>query len=341
MYLLLVLISTAVAAPTIPIANSCTCNGYTKEGGLGACKDTYKEKPYCYVDPGVCSDEVESSTGGKWWSYGACEVSASTPQAGGREETIVFPGVEGRCRCNGRLNARGQGECRDTFQDKPFCYVEPGRCGDQVASTSSGWWSHQACTLATTPSTLATPSPTSPPSKVGEQPEKVTVFMVERSRKESLTAATYCPDQCTPQGCTSSQCSPPTCSVEGVDHQAGDSWTVQGTSSILPRTKVEARAPGATVEEGCGQVCTCRAEFVSENPLRVGGVVECRAAPCDPPTTCSHRGRTYPVGAFQDGCNSCSCAEFGEVTCTEKACTGGGAIPGVIPRRKPSKINFQ
>ena len=341
MYLLLVLISTAVAAPTIRIANSCTCNGDTKDGGLGACKDIYKEKPYCYVDPGVCPDEVESSAAGKWWSYRACRVPANKPLAGGTEETILFPGAEARCRCNGHTNDRGQGECRDTFQDKAFCYVEPGSCVDQVKSTSSGWWSHQACTPGTTSSTPVF-GPTSFPGKVGEQPpEKVTVFVVETSKKESLTAATYCPDQCTPQGCFSSQCSAPTCSVEGVEHLAGDSWTVHGNSGIVPRTKVDARAPGTPVKEPCGQVCTCRAEFVSENPLRVGGVVECRAAACEAPTTCSHRGRSYPVGAFLDGCNSCTCDEFGGVTCTEKACPGEGVIPGVVPRSNPSKINFE
>ena len=235
---------------------------------------------------------MESTLAGRWWSYTACRVPPTTPQAGGAEETILVPGLDLDLDLDlGLVRDLGQGLVRTLVQG-----LGP--------------------VLVPTPSTPI----------------------------ESPTAVTYCPDQCTPQGCTSSQCSPPTCSMEGMDHQAGDSWTVQGTSGILPRTKVEARAPGATVEEveeGCGQVCTCRAEFVSENPLRVGGVVECRAAPCDPPTTCSHRGRSYPVGAFQDGCNSCSCAEFGEVTCTEKACTGGGAIPGVSPRGKPSKINFQ
>jgi len=49
------------------------------------------------------------------------------------------------CNCNGRLIS-GQGECRSEYQGRAFCYVDPGRCSDQVASSTEGqWWSHNAC----------------------------------------------------------------------------------------------------------------------------------------------------------------------------------------------------
>jgi len=49
------------------------------------------------------------------------------------------------CSCNGRLNS-GKGECRSEYQGRAFCYVDPGRCSDQVASSTQGqWWSHNAC----------------------------------------------------------------------------------------------------------------------------------------------------------------------------------------------------
>merc|ERR1719167_1934214 len=50
------------------------------------------------------------------------------------------------CNCNGHLNSKGQGECRSKYQGRAFCYVDPGRCSDEVASSTEGqWWSHTAC----------------------------------------------------------------------------------------------------------------------------------------------------------------------------------------------------
>jgi len=50
------------------------------------------------------------------------------------------------CTCNGRLNSKGEGECRSEYQGRAFCYVDPGRCSDQLASSIEGqWWSHNAC----------------------------------------------------------------------------------------------------------------------------------------------------------------------------------------------------
>lgn len=38
-------------------------------------------------------------------------------------------------------------------------------------------------------------------------------------------------------------------------------------------------------------------------------------------TTCDHNGKSYKVGQrFKDKCNSCVCAESGEVACTQVAC---------------------
>ena len=54
----------------------------------------------------------------------------------------------GVCSCNGYLNPGypGHRECRSKYQGKAFCYVDPGRCPDQVASVIEGrWWSHKAC----------------------------------------------------------------------------------------------------------------------------------------------------------------------------------------------------
>ena len=183
------------------------------------------------MDRGVCFDEVESTLGGRWWSYTACRVPPTTPQAGGAEETIHVPGLD-LDLVLGLVRDLGQGLVRTLVQG-----LGP--------------------VLVPTPSTPI----------------------------ESPTAVTYCPDQCTPQGCTSSTsstsslCLPPTCSMEGVEHQVGHSWTVHTNPGIGPRSRMEA---GGEAEEVCGQVCTCRAEFVSEDPRRVGGVVECTGAPCEP-----------------------------------------------------------
>lgn len=43
------------------------------------------------------------------------------------------------------------------------------------------------------------------------------------------------------------------------------------------------------------------------------------------PLTCEYQGQTYQLGEgfpSTDGCNNCSCADNGQVTCTEMACTG-------------------
>jgi len=63
------------------------------------------------------------------------------------------------CSCNGKLDSKGHGECRSDFEARAFCYVDPGTCSDQAASSAEGqwwtsggeavwehhWWSYQAC----------------------------------------------------------------------------------------------------------------------------------------------------------------------------------------------------
>ena len=72
---------------------------------------------------------------------------------------IQFPTNNLGCTCNGQLNSKGHGECRSEYEGRAFCYVDPGKCSDQAASSTEGrwwtrggeslwefhWWSYQAC----------------------------------------------------------------------------------------------------------------------------------------------------------------------------------------------------
>ena len=53
----------------------CICNGHMRKGDDGGlCSSTFKSKPYCYVNPGVCSDGTPSTTEiNNEWSYLACD----------------------------------------------------------------------------------------------------------------------------------------------------------------------------------------------------------------------------------------------------------------------------
>ena len=76
--------------------------------------------------------------------------------------------------------------------------------------------------------------------------------------------------------------------------------------------------------------CECKAIFVSTDPVKVEGAVDCQEVNCT--TGCSHVGKQYQVGRFNDGCNDCICDEFGGVTCTTvKPTESSGISPRIIP----------
>ena len=294
----------------------CRCNGQVNSKGEGECESKYRGRPFCYTNPGVCSDEVQSTRSGGWWSYKACDskLAGTTEKPNSQvlfpEPTIVEPR---RCKCNGQLNSRGEGECKSSYRGRAFCYVKQGLCQDEVASTADGWWSYQACQQDknTLRPSIEFPS--------AEQPQEQDVedIFVEENPRAPLTAATYCPDQCSvlPDGstvCLSSQCAMPTCQYKGREYVAGDQFW-------------------ADESDVCSNKCECKAIFVSTDPLKVGGAVDCQVVSC---SACSHMGKRHPVGAFNDGCNDCICDEFGGVTC--KPSSGGS---GISPRTNPGCIH--
>jgi len=278
-------------------SDKCSCNGQVNSKGLGECTSSYRGRPFCYIDRGVCKDGVKSTTsGGGWWSYQACDNNNNSPATTGEPNSqVLFPEQPVVCKCNGQLNDRGEGECSSSYQGRVFCYVEQGLCQDELASTADGWWSYLACQqeknvaeMTVRPSIIEAPSPEQP------QEQDIEDIFVEKNPRAALTAANYCPDQCTSTGCFSSQCALPTCQHEGKDFVVGDTFW-------------------ANEADICSNRCECKAIFVSTDPLKVGGAVDCQAlVSCN---TCVHVGKNYTVGAFNDGCNECICDEFGGVTC--------------------------
>ena len=300
------------------VAVNCSCNGQVNSKREGECLTTYRGRPFCYVDPGVCSDEVESTTSEGWWSYQACNnnsLDTTTTTTTSRQVlSINFPGEpkpESRaCKCNGGLNSRGEGECSSNYRGRPFCYVTQGLCQDEVASTSDGWWwSFRACQQEENlpKNALQLPVIIFSPEQAPENE-----VSAKTNPREPITAGflpeTYCPDQCGQHGCTSSQmCAPPTCIFEGKTYFAGDTFLTN-------------------INDGCSNECECKAIFVSTNPLKVGGAVDCKRRSC---TGCVHLGKRYSVGAFNDRCRDCFCARSGRVTCASPG------NPGITPRNNP------
>ena len=225
-------------------ALECTCNGQVNSKGEGECRNTYRGRPFCYTEPGLCSDEVESTTSGGWWSHQACD---SNPPATEKPDTEVLfpeqPVVEPPvCKCNGRLNSRGDGECGSTYRGRAFCYVKRGLCQDEVASTSDGWWSYQACQQQQNlPEKNLRPSITAPSPEQPREQDFEDIFVKEKPRAP-LTAANYCPDQCSvlPDGstaCLSSQCAMPTCQYGGREYVAGDTFWANQADACSSRCK--------------------------------------------------------------------------------------------------------
>ena len=135
----------------------CSCNGYLNSNEQGECGSEYQGKPFCYVNPGRCPDQVASSTEGRWWSHKACQErrSSQSSEFSPADESKVNFGDEveekkeeagRRCSCNGLKNSRGEGECRSSYKGQAFCYVDRGSCSDETKSTFPNlWWSYQAC----------------------------------------------------------------------------------------------------------------------------------------------------------------------------------------------------
>jgi len=94
------------------------------------------------------------------------------------------------------------------------------------------------------------------------------------------------------------------------------------------------RYPVGAFNDGCNE-CICD-EFggVTCKPARGSGISPrnnpgCMQGNSDDPLVCVLRGKNYTVGAFNDGCNNCTCDEFGGVTC--KPAKGSG----ISPRNNP------
>merc|ERR1712130_711475 len=291
----------------------CSCNGEVNSKGEGECKSKYRGRPFCYTNPGICSDQVEStSSEGGWWSYKACEATPPPTTTEKPNSQVLFPEqpiVEQKriCKCNGRLNSRGEGECGSTYRGRAFCYVEQGLCRDEVASTADGWWSYQACqqTEKNNPGTTRRPSIEAP---APEQPFE-DIFVKENPRAP-LTAANYCPDQCSvlPDGstvCSSSQCAMPTCQYQGTEYTVGDTFWENDN-------------------DVCSNKCECKAIFVSTDPLKVGGVT------CSKPSS-SNSGI---IPRIVPGCNS------DDPLVDSVDLEVNSRIPADVITEKNSKINF-
>merc|ERR1739842_46485 len=69
---LLVCVSTHVYSST-----TCQCNGVTLPDGGGQCRTLYKGKPFCYVSKDSCTDTVQSTSPGLYWSYEPCETQVA------------------------------------------------------------------------------------------------------------------------------------------------------------------------------------------------------------------------------------------------------------------------
>jgi predicted nucleic acid-binding Zn-ribbon protein len=104
----------------------------------------------------------------------------------------------------------------------------------------------------------------------------------------------------------------PTCQYEGREYNVGDAFW-------------------ANEADVCSNRCECKAIFVSTDPLKVEGAVDCQVESC---TKCTHMGKSYGVGAFNDGCNDCICDEFGGVTCKTPSSSSG-----ISPRNNPGCIH--
>ena len=68
---ILVILATASlvysAAPrSLNTDKRCSCNGLVDSRGEGQCRSSIGGRAFCYVDPGTCSDQVVSSTEGRW-----------------------------------------------------------------------------------------------------------------------------------------------------------------------------------------------------------------------------------------------------------------------------------
>ena len=147
MKLILVLLSAGLVS-TAPQFNDnrgvCSCNGYLNSKGQGECRSEYQGKPFCYVNPGRCPDQVASSTEGRWWSHKACQERISSQSSDEVEEKKEEK--QRQCSCNALKNSRGEGECRSSYKGQAFCYVDRGSCSDETKSTFPNlWWSYQAC----------------------------------------------------------------------------------------------------------------------------------------------------------------------------------------------------
>lgn len=107
----------------------CTCSGSKNDDGLGgeSCNSQANGKPWCYVNRFQCSDGEKAKTlDSQDWSYNAC------------------------CKCDPHItnrNGEGGADCKSKSNNKPYCYVKKGTCGDGRPSKEllTHDWSHQAC----------------------------------------------------------------------------------------------------------------------------------------------------------------------------------------------------
>merc|ERR1712002_731267 len=75
---------------------TCYCNGVTRRG-RGDCSTLYRGRPFCYVDQSSCTDAVQSTTPGLYWSYEAC---GSGTQIQCKTGYNIYPGENDCCDSN-------------------------------------------------------------------------------------------------------------------------------------------------------------------------------------------------------------------------------------------------
>jgi len=128
--------------------DTCRCAGVKGEDGAGDsdCLSTWKSIPWCYVSKSAqCSDkQVSKKMKSHNWSHEAChKVVEEALQA---EAAMAHNG----CECAGVSgeNNAGASDCKSTWKDIPWCYVDKASsCNDKMTSSkmTTHDWSHEAC----------------------------------------------------------------------------------------------------------------------------------------------------------------------------------------------------
>lgn len=152
------------ASPESSISVGCQCAGASSQGNAGNadCQTTFKHQPWCYVTKGAgCNDGKSNDKMPNFdWSFQACNSGGGSPinespmtQTSGDLEAAQSSEAatgHGGCHCAGVVgdNDAGSSNCRSTWNDIPWCYVDKASsCADKSMSkkTPTHDWSHEAC----------------------------------------------------------------------------------------------------------------------------------------------------------------------------------------------------